>query len=166
MLLAGELADQPQGFLTIPGSDIGLLLVLDRTVDGIPLLALTGISSEVSADGNNIPSCARSASAIRASRARPAGYAVTWKAAAAYTGMVIKRDPGQTLIWIAYLSLITGLVLTFYFPRRRLWARLHGDHLEMAMLADRYVDAEREFSQLLDDLSARLGKRPERRVST
>jgi cytochrome c biogenesis protein ResB len=41
--------------------------------------------------------------------------------------MVIKRDPGAGLIWIAYLSLISGLVLTFYFPRRRVWARLSGD---------------------------------------
>ena len=56
-----------------------------------------------------------------------AGYSITWDAAGAYTGMVIKKDPGQPLIWIAYLSLIMGLMLTFYFPRRRVWARLHGD---------------------------------------
>ncbi len=45
-------------------------------------------------------------------------------------------------------------MLTFYFPRRRLWARLHGDRLELAMIADRYVDTEREFGQLLDELRA------------
>ena len=54
MLLAGELAGQPQGFLTIPGSDIGLLVVLDRTIDGEPLLALTGISAETQPNGGNI----------------------------------------------------------------------------------------------------------------
>jgi cytochrome c biogenesis protein ResB len=80
--------------------------------------------------------------------------------------MVIKKDPGQNLIWLAYLSLISGLVLTFYFPRRRVWARQHGDHLEVAMLADRYVDVEREFDQLLDDTSVRLNGRPERRLAS
>jgi hypothetical protein len=73
------------------------------------------------------------------------GYAINWRAAGAYTGMVIKRDPGQGLIWLAYLSLISGLVLTFYFPRRRVWARLDGDRLELAMTAERYVNVEREF---------------------
>jgi cytochrome c biogenesis protein ResB len=92
-----------------------------------------------------------------------AGYAINWKQAGAYTGMVIKRDPGQSLIWLAYLSLMTGLALTFYFPRRRVWARLIGDRLELAMTAERYVDVEREFEQLLETLSARLGRRPERR---
>ncbi len=42
VLLAGELAGLPQGFLTIPGSDIGLLVVLHRNAAGEPLLALTG----------------------------------------------------------------------------------------------------------------------------
>ena len=44
-----------------------------------------------------------------------AGYSITWKSAGAYTGMVIKKDPGAPFIWIAYGSLILGLVLTFYF---------------------------------------------------
>ena len=78
--------------------------------------------------------------------------------------MVIKRDPGQSFIWIAYLSLIIGLALTFYFPRRRVWARLNGERLELAMSADRYVDVEREFGRLQEELSARLRNRPESRL--
>jgi cytochrome c biogenesis protein len=164
VLLAGELADRPQGFLTIPGSDIGLLVVLDRSATGDPLLALTGISATTLPDGGNILFLRALGLGATSEPGTTAGYSVTWESAGAYTGMVIKRDPGAGFIWIAYLSLITGLVLTFYFPRRRIWARLHGDHLEMAMLADRYVDAEREFGQLLDDVSVRLRNLPERRL--
>ena len=164
VLLAGELGGRPQGFLTIPGSNLGLLLVLDRTVDGIPLLAVTGLADEVSADGNNIQFIRALGLGDTSEPGTSAGYAVTWKAAAAYTGMVIKRDPGAGFIWIAYLSLITGLVLTFYFPRRRVWARLHGDHLEMAFLGDRYVSSEKEFGALLDDLGTRINARPEQRL--
>lgn len=164
VLLAGELGGHPQGFITIPGSGLGLLLVLYRTVDGIPLLAITGLGETDTPDQTNIVFLRTLGLGDTSEPGTTAGYAVTWEHAAAYTGMVIKRDPGQGLIWVAYLSLITGLVLTFYFPRRRVWARLHGDHLELAFLGDRYVSSEREFAALLDDLSARLRNRPERRL--
>jgi cytochrome c biogenesis protein len=164
VLLAGELGGHPQGFITIPGSSLGLLLVLDRTVDGIPLLAITGLGETANPDESNIVFLRALGLGDTTEPGTSGGFAVTWKAAAAYTGMVIKRDPGQGLIWVAYLSLITGLVLTFYFPRRRVWARLHGDHLEMAFLGDRYVASEKEFGDITEELSARLRNRPERRL--
>jgi cytochrome c biogenesis protein len=163
VLLAGEVGGRPQGFLTIPGTAVGLLLVLDRTVDGIPLLAVTGIGSTADPDAGNILFIRGLGLGQSTDAETTAGYGVNWRQAGAYTGMVIKRDPGQSLIWIAYLSLISGLVLTFYFPRRRFWARLEGDRLEVAMTAERYVNVEREFDALLDTLAARLGRRPERR---
>ena len=46
--------------------------------------------------------------------------------------------------------LITGLVLTFYFPRRRAWARIDRDRIGLAFVADRYVDRDREFERLRD----------------
>lgn len=165
VLLAGALAGKPQGFLTIPGSTLGLLIVLDRSsVDGSPLLALTGISAETQPGGGNICFLRVLGLGATTEPGTTCGYTVGWKSAGAYTGMVIKRDPGQGFIWIAYLSLVTGLALSFYFPRRRIWARLHGDHLELAMLAERYVDTEREFGRVLDDLAVRLKARPERRA--
>lgn len=164
VLLGDALAGRPQGFMTIPGSDIGLLLVLDRTRDGIAILALTGITGTPQPDGGNIAFLRVLGLGDTTEPGTTAGYAVTWKSAGAYTGMVIKRDPGQGLIWLAYGSLITGLALTFYFPRRRVWARISAGRLELAMLADRYVDAEREFGRLLDELTVRFGNRPERRM--
>ena len=164
VLLAGELNGRPQGFITIPGSDLGLLLVLSRDATGVPLLAVTGIGATANPDENNVVFLRALGLGERTDPATTAGYSVDWQAATAYTGMVIKRDPGAGLIWIAYLSLIVGLVLSFYFPRRRVWARLHADHLELAFLGDRYVASEKEFEDLLDDLSARLRNRPERRL--
>jgi cytochrome c biogenesis protein ResB len=75
--------------------------------------------------------------------------------------MVIKRDPGQGVIWLAFVSLIIGLVLTFYFPRRRVWARLDDDRLSVALTTDRYANAAREFDDLLDTLAVRVGRRPQ-----
>jgi cytochrome c biogenesis protein len=165
ILLAGELGGRPQGFLTIPGSSVGLLLVL-TTVDEIPLLAVTGLGETAQPEESNILFLQGMELGTTTDPADTAGYTITWADSGSYTGMVIKRDPGQSLIWVAYLSLITGLVLTFYFPRRRVWARLDGGRLELALNAERYVNAEREFEELAEELSVRLGRRPERRLTS
>jgi cytochrome c biogenesis protein len=164
VLLDGSLAGRPQGFLTIPGSDLGLLVVLDRATDGTAILALSGITSQPLSNGGNLCFLEVVGLGSTTEPGTTCGYTIGWASAGAYTGMVIKRDPGQGLIWVAYLSLITGLALTFYFPRRRVWARLAGDRLEIAMAADRYVDVEREFGRLQDELSVRLRNRPESRL--
>jgi cytochrome c biogenesis protein len=155
ILLDGALAGNPQGFITIPGSDVGLLLVLNKADDGSPVLALTGITQDVNAGQTDIAFLNGLGLGQTSPPDATAGYTITWSDAGAYTGMVIKRDPGQGLVWVAYLSLITGLVLSFYFPRRRFWARFEDGKLQMAMLADRYVDTEREFERLV----ATIGKR-------
>jgi cytochrome c biogenesis protein len=164
VLLAGELANRPQGFITVPGSQLGLLLVLDRTTDGIPVLAMTGLTPGADPDEAEVAFVRGLGLGGTSDPVQTGGFSINWREASSFTGMVVKRDPGQVLIWIAYLSLITGLVLTFYFPRRRTWARLEGDRLSIALTADRYVNAEREFDELLDELSARLGRRPERHL--
>ncbi len=162
VLLAGQLLELPQGFMTIPGSDIGLLVLLTRDASGTPELVLTGIASAPDGAASETLFLTALDPGGTTDPRETAGYEVTWTRASAFTGMVIKNDPGQGLIWLAYLSLISGLILTFYFPRRRVWARYEGGRLQLAMLADRYVDARKEFGQLLEDIAARTGRLPER----
>jgi cytochrome c biogenesis protein len=72
-----------------------------------------------------------------------------------YTLLIAKRDPGQPIIWTAFASLITGIAISFYLPRRRIWARIAPDgRVGLVWRSDRYVDVEREFGRLLDDLVA------------
>ena len=72
-----------------------------------------------------------------------------------YTLLIAKKDPGQGLVWIAFGLLITGLLITFWMPRRRVWGRLDGGgRLALVVRADRYVDVGREFGRVLDDLVA------------
>ena len=78
-----------------------------------------------------------------------------------WTGLVIRNDPGQPIIWLAFGLLIAGLVLTFYFPRRRAWARITRGRVELAFAADRYVDADRELGQLTDAVALATGGRIE-----
>ena len=62
-------------------------------------------------------------------------------------------------MWIAFGFLIFGLAVSFWMPRRRIWARLDPEgKLAMTWRSDRYVDVIGEFGRLLDDL-VRLRRR-------
>ena len=155
LLLDSAVGDFPSGFTTIPGSDVGVLSVLTRTADGTPALLLQGVGPTDAAGAS--PTLFRALIGVggTADPAVTAGYAFTWDGTGAWTGMVIKNDPGAPVIWLAFLCLISGLSMTFYLPRRRAWIRLDGDELRLAMLGDRYVDLPRELARLVDDLGAR-----------
>jgi cytochrome c biogenesis protein len=160
VLLEGTLLQRPQGFITIPGSEVGLLALLDRDVAGRPLLALSGIGPPQSDGTSPVLFLAGLGLGATSDAAATGGYRITWSGAGAFTGLVVKNDPGQGIIWLAYAALISGILLTFYFPRRRVWARLDGSRVQLAMVADRYASGPREFGQLLEELSRRAGARP------
>ncbi len=127
LLLDDELLGQPQGFMTIPGADAGLVAVLSQGGDGAPQLVMQGVGPADAVSGANetlylvtIPL------GVTTDPEVTAGHAITWAGVGSWTGMVIKQDPGQRVIWVAFGLLIAGLVLTFYFPRRRAWARIQS----------------------------------------
>ena len=147
--------------MTIPGADVGLVAVLNEGADGAPQLVMQGVGPADPATGQNetlflvtIPV------GVTTDPEVTAGHSIRWDGVGAWSGMVIRSDPGQPLVWLAFGLLIVGLVLTFYFPRRRAWARIEGDRIGLAFLADRYVDKDREFGQLRDEVQHRTGGHP------
>jgi len=93
-----------------------------------------------------------------------AGHSISWQGIGSWSGMVIKNDPGQPIVWPAFGLLMVGLVLTFYFPRRRAWGRIEGDHVDLAYLADRYVDKDGEFTRLRDTVALAMRERSARGI--
>ncbi len=162
VILAGQFLGLPQGFLTIPGSTIGLLLVIETDASGMPILAVSGLGPSAADGSSDIVFESVLAVGTTSEPSQTAGYSITWDGTGAWTGMVVKNDPGAPIIWIAFMCLIAGLILSFYFPRRRVWGRFESSGLSVAMLADRYVDGKREFDALLDVLAGRGGGTPER----
>lgn len=164
LLLDDEVAGFPSGFMTIPGSDVGVIAVLTRTADGVGALVLQGVGLPTVVD-DGAAGRVEGTDLFRVvvglggtvDPAAADGYAITWDRAGAWTGMVIKNDPGAPVIWSAFLFLIVGLCLTFYFPRRRAWVRMDGDVVRVAVLADRYVDTERELRGVVEELRVRAG---------
>ena len=152
------LSGRPYASIGIPGRPMGLKLVLDRLPDGTGVLVAVPYQVAGTApDGTPIEDL------FEAVELRPGDTKVSQGLDLAigltdfsqFSLLIAKRDPGQGIVWLAFGSLIAGITITFYRPRRRVWARLGVDgRLGIVWRSDRYVDVEGEFGRLLDQLVA------------
>jgi len=156
--LTEQAAGFPYGVLSVPGREVGLQLLLQRAADGrgivlvLPYRVL-GTLPDGTADVEELVPLALA----RGETQTAAGidFTVELRSFADFTLLIAKNDPGQGLVWLAFGSLITGLAITFYLPRRRVWTRLSpAGELAVVGRSDRYVDFDREFGRLLGDLVA------------
>ncbi len=156
--LTGGVAGRPFETLTVPGRDVALQLLLERRADGVgELVVLPYRITGTAADGSPMVQNFEPFLLARGDARQPAGldFTVGLSDFSEYTLLIAKHDPGQGLIWLAFLLLIAGITITFYLPRRRIWARIAPDGgLGLVWRSDRYVNVEREFGRLLDDLVA------------
>ena len=165
--LTDRAADQPYGTMSVPGRDIGLLLLLRRQADGTGVVLVQPYRS-IGQESDGSPKLDMlTPVALTAGEAQvPPGldFSIGVRRFSDYTLIIAKKDPGQGIVWTAFASLIIGLSITFYLPRRRIWARLSpAGELGLVARSDRYVDLEREFGRFLDDLvrsRAGSGERP------
>ncbi len=82
-----------------------------------------------------------------------------------YIVLQVVHDPGFKWVILAGFLVMGGLIFSFYFPHKRLWARVTADELRLAGRTQRdAVGFEREFAGLVKGLKKGLGKRS--RVTT
>ena len=149
----------PTGQMVVPGRDVVVQLVLAQPGTATPIFVVAVRPTATDAAGN--PTAYQTlfqGLAGPGDSAAPGSvdFDVRVDAISAYSGIIARRDPGAPIVWISFLLLILGLAITFYFPRRRVWARIApGGEVRLAAHADRYVDLRREFGSLLADLVAR-----------
>ena len=148
----------PYGTLAVPGRELGLELLLDRAPDGAGRLVVVPYRvAGLDASGNPIPERLAPVQLQRGERqvSQALDLSVELADFGEYTLLIAKSDPGQGIVWVAFAALIAGITITFYLPRRRVWARLTPDGgLGLVWRSDRYINVEREFGRLLDDLVA------------
>lgn len=154
----------PSGALPVPGRNVGLQLLLSRDASGIGTLvvlpyAVTGTNPDgTPALVEGFPVAVTNGQTTAMSGL---GLTVHLRSFTDYTLLIAKRDPGAPLVWLAFAALITGLAITFYLPRRRVWSRLGRDgRLDLTGHADRQADFDRELSAVVDDLVAARGTHP------
>ena len=156
--LTDQAAGFPYGQLSVPGRDIGLELLLQRADDGVGVLVVLPYRvTGVRADGTPIVENLFPMAITRGEVGRSPGvdFSVELRDFAEYTLLIAKSDPGVGIVWLAFGTLIAGIAITFYLPRRRIWARLApSGELALVGRADRYVDFDREFGRFLTDLVA------------
>lgn len=155
-ILDSETLGKPSGTMFVPGSETGLLAVLDRKQDGRYELALVGVGTDPDTGqatevlfGLELPP------GVASSPEDAGGYRISWSKVSGFTGMVIKKDPGQPLVLVAFVALVSGLVLTFYFPRRRVWSVVENGQVRLAVRCDRYVNEADELAALVDAIGER-----------
>ena len=146
----------PVGALPVPGEKFGLQLLLDRSPEGIgALVVLPYAVNGTDPDGTPHMVFGEAVYVVRGTTVDMGGLdlSVEIRGFSEYTLLIAKRDPGAPIIWLAFATLLLGLAITFYLPRRRVWARIRGDgRLDVVGRSDRQVDFDREFGSLVDAL--------------
>jgi len=156
------MTDQAAGFpfaeQPIPGRNAAVQLLLQKQPDGTGVVLVVPYRIlGVDRAGQPQTETLGPLALARGERATPAGadFSVEVRGFTNYTLLIAKRDPGQGIVWLAFASLIAGLLISFYLPRRRVWARVDPDgRAALVGRSDRYVDFVGEFGRLLDDVVA------------
>ncbi len=82
------------------------------------------------------------------------GYEYAFLEQKPFVGVEVKKDGGETLVWLGSGMLVIGLCITLWLPRRRLWAKVSGDGLRMAGLAPRMANFPRELEAIASEASS------------
>ena len=83
-----------------------------------------------------------------------------------FTGLNVRRDPGGIAFWVGIGLGLLGMSLTFFMPRRRLWARISDGRVQLAGQAGHGVDYTSELERIatsLDDSAPPPAQRARRR---
>ena len=161
--MTDQAAGYPFAEFAVPGRDVALQLLLQKSRDGEGvLLVLPFHAVGTNADGSPAIEGLEPLALTKGQTDTAAGtdFSVELRGFNEFTLLIAKRDPGADIVWTAFGFLIAGLLITFWMPRRRVWGRLDAEgRLSLVARADRYVDVGREFGRLLDDLVA--SRRPD-----
>lgn len=104
-------------------------------LDGPPTLSLIGVSPQVVN--------------LEAGESAVLGdYEYTFLGQRSITGILVKRDRSDNLVWVGAGLLLLGLGITFYVPRRRLWAKIAPNGTYLAGIAGHLANFRREMGKL------------------
>ncbi len=76
------------------------------------------------------------------------GFSFTFIDRVEGSGIDVRRDPGDTFIWIAIILGLVGLGITFYIPRRRIWVAIENNRISIAGIAPRSIRFDRELRKI------------------
>ena len=126
----------------LPGDSERTLTVLSETPEGMPFLTVLG-----AVEG-------RALILFPDQPVEIDGLEYRFEGRREFAGIEVRRDPGANVIWVAAGLLLAGLMVTFYLPRLRLWARVRAGETVVASLAERRGVFQAEADHLRKELKA------------
>lgn len=153
VVLDGTADGRPEGAQAVPGTDVTLELLLRRGDGGVAILDVVGLRPAAgSAQAPTVLFAARLTTGEGyAPDALPIG--IEFVRPSSYIGLIVKRDPGQGLVWLGAVLLVAGLTVSLALPRRRIWARWEVGRLRLAAQGGGPL-GEARFERLIDALRA------------
>ena len=131
----------------IPGDSARSLVVMSEESDGTPFVTLLG------------PVDGRALTLYPNQPVEADGKEYRLEGRREFAGIEVRKDPGANFIWVAAGLLLASLLVTFYVPRLRLWARIRPEETVLAAAAERRGVFQTEGKRLLKKLNATAAKR-------
>ncbi|HXZ04512.1 MAG TPA: cytochrome c biogenesis protein ResB, partial [Ktedonobacteraceae bacterium] len=72
-------------------------------------------------------------------------WTITLNSASEATVLLVTKDSGSVLVWPTAVLLILSLCITFYFPQKRIWIRVQGQHVQLAALREHFTNIRTEL---------------------
>jgi hypothetical protein len=84
------------------------------------------------------------------------GLEYTFEGQREFAGINVKRDRSDVLVWLGAAMIVVGLMITFWVPRRRLWAKITANSTALAGQAPSHANFTRELRDLAREAGAKL----------
>jgi len=158
---------RPVGGFTLPEQNISAWVVGPRSGEDDPLIKAGEMQLELYRGNARLgfPEILAQGEPVEVQ-----GLTFTFERESRFTGLKVAKDPGVNIIWIASTLMVVGMVMLFYFPRKRAWALLKArpdgtTEVRLAMPAQRDLSPAGEFGRLRTRVAKALGATPEKQGS-
>lgn len=169
--------DAPAGIIRLPGEGIQLILIApDADPASQPELDSMGLQSgqlwvsvEPLGDSTTVTGTGNEGVVLaQGEPQRVGGYVVTFERESRFTVLQVGYNPAIPIFIIASFWLLGGLMITFYFPHRRVRGIIAqeegGTVARLAPLSKRDWSGKREFFAMIEKINESLGVKPEMRL--
>jgi len=70
-----------------------------------------------------------------------------------WVALKVKSDPGEPIVWMGAAATLTGLIMSFYIPHKRIWIKKSGGSILLGGKTNKNkLNFSREFEQLVTNL--------------
>lgn len=89
------------------------------------------------------------------------GLEYTFDGQREFAGIEARRDRSDSLVWLGAAAIVIGLAITFWVPRRRLWAKITEARTAMAGQAPSHANFTRELRNLAQEAGGAVPAEPD-----